>query len=130
MKTYALITNGVVTELIITAQNIAKMFHVGLDWRDVTGVTVAIAPPPEAAASQPPAQSTAVTTLSPSGAISSSPEAVTTHRPVQVGDVVSSENGFAAPVVQLAPKVPTFQQLQTEIGCLEARIVKLEASRH
>jgi hypothetical protein len=66
MRTYARITAGAVDELIVTDQDITRLFHPSLHWVDVTGRGVKVGwvmagdgfappPPPQAA---PPAQPT------------------------------------------------------------------------
>jgi hypothetical protein len=130
MQTYALITDGVVTEIISTAQNIATMFHPGLDWRNVTDITVTVDTQPVAPSGiTPQSGSTGAPSVLPGRNTTSAPAPADTSRPVRVGDVVSG-SGFAVPVAPPTPNVPTVQQLQADIVRLEARVARIEASRH
>jgi hypothetical protein len=42
MKRFARVDAGVVTEIVATEQDIAKLFHPGLTWVDVTNITAAV----------------------------------------------------------------------------------------
>ena len=123
MKTYARIANGVVMELITTAEPIGILFHPSLHWDDVTGTQVRVgwvlgadgtlAPPPAAPAV---------------AAVTSTAATVAPAVPTVAQPAVAPTAATEAPEAAVAPVSASLNNLLAEIATLRAQVAQLHVT--